>query len=73
MPYGVSHSVNQSAVMTSRPKGLGMIRSCILIGSLGCLLLESGSGKGGGMKDSEPPDTVACAHACASATDLDIG
>ena len=49
-----------------------MIQLCSLEGSLSCLVLGSGSGRGGGMKGADPPEIAARAHASASARDLDI-
>jgi len=55
-----------------RAQGLGVIRLCSLEGSLSCLVLGSGSSRGGGMKGANPPEIAAHAHAQALATDIDI-
>jgi len=56
--------VKQLVVRIFGHSGLGVIQSCILGGSLGCLLPGSGSGRGSGMKGADPPESAVHAHAC---------
>jgi len=59
--------------MTDGQKGLGMIQLCSFEGILGRLWLPSGCGRGGETNDTTPPeDGEVWAHACASASDIDI-
>jgi len=72
IPYGMSQWVKRSAARMCGHRELGMIQSCSLVGSCGRLVLCSGSSREGGMKGTNPPEVAACAHAWASAMDLDV-